>query len=84
MIFGLYQHTMRIMFSLRPSGMSKLKGALVKAHMAFCRCRIKSKNRDVFNTVLREPVILSPPAAMPSSLFKRHRLNAGPSTEQQR
>ncbi|KAG1907217.1 uncharacterized protein F5891DRAFT_1181513 [Suillus fuscotomentosus] len=57
---------------------SKLKGALVEVHMAFCHHRVKSRKHDIFSTVLRELTILLPPAAMPSSPFKCHRLNAGP------
>ncbi|KAG1897283.1 uncharacterized protein F5891DRAFT_1192231 [Suillus fuscotomentosus] len=57
---------------------SKLKGALVEVHMAFCHHRVKSRKCDIFSTVLRELTILLPPAAMPSSPFKCHCLNAGP------
>ncbi|KAG2132148.1 uncharacterized protein EDB93DRAFT_1255334 [Suillus bovinus] len=60
---------------------SKLKGALVEVHMAFCHHRINKSKRDIFNSILRELIVLSPPAAMPTSPFKRRRLNAGPSTE---
>jgi hypothetical protein len=60
---------------------SKLKGALVEVHMAFCHHRINKSKRDIFNCILRELIVLSPPAAMPTSPFKRRRLNAGPSTE---
>jgi hypothetical protein len=60
---------------------SKLKGALVEVHMAICHHRIKSSRRDIFNAVLREIIVLAPPAAMPTSPFKRRRLNEGPSTE---
>jgi hypothetical protein len=60
---------------------SKLKGALVKVHMAIYHHRIKSSKRDIFNAVLRELIVLAPPAAMPTSPFKRRRLNEGPSTE---
>ncbi|KAG1857480.1 hypothetical protein F4604DRAFT_1931432 [Suillus subluteus] len=59
---------------------SKLKGALVEVHMAFCHHRVKSAKRDIFSAVLRELTILSPPAAMPSSPFKRRHLAAGPLT----
>lgn len=57
---------------------SKLKGALVEVHMAFGHHRIKSAKRDIFTAILRELTILSPPAAVPSSPFKRRRLDAGP------
>jgi hypothetical protein len=50
--------------------------------MAIHHHRFKSKKCDVFNMVLWELIILSPPTAIPSSPFKRRRLNAGPSTEQ--
>ncbi|KAG2339461.1 hypothetical protein BDR05DRAFT_1039141 [Suillus weaverae] len=60
---------------------SKLKGALVEVHMAICHHRIKSSKRDIFNAVLQEIIVLAPPAAMPTSPFKRHRLNEGPSTK---
>ncbi|KAG1728760.1 uncharacterized protein EDB91DRAFT_1086000 [Suillus paluster] len=49
---------------------SKLKGALVEVHMAFCHHQVKSTKHDIFSAVLRELTILSPPAAMPSSPFK--------------
>ncbi|OAX31960.1 hypothetical protein K503DRAFT_805633 [Rhizopogon vinicolor AM-OR11-026] len=62
---------------------SKLKGALVEVHtVAIYHHRFKSKTCDVFNMVLRELIVLSPPAAMPSGPFKCRRLNTGPSTEQ--
>ncbi|KAG2087595.1 hypothetical protein BD769DRAFT_1680709 [Suillus cothurnatus] len=57
---------------------SKLKGALVEVHMAFCHHRIKNAKRDVFNAILRQLTVLSPPAAMPINPFKRHRLDTGP------
>ena len=60
---------------------SKLKGALVKVHMAICHHHIKSSKRDIFNVILRELIVLTPPAAMPTSPFKRRRLNKGPSTK---
>ncbi|KAG2138762.1 hypothetical protein BD769DRAFT_1384533 [Suillus cothurnatus] len=62
---------------------SKLKGALVEVHMAFCHHRIAKSKRDVFNAILRELIVLSPPSAMPTSPFKRRRLAAGPCTERQ-
>jgi hypothetical protein len=57
---------------------SKLKGALVEVHMVFCHHRIKNAKRDVFNAILRQLTVLSPPAAMPINPFKRHHLNTGP------
>lgn len=57
---------------------SKLKGALVEVHMAFCHRRIKNAKRDVFNAILRQLTVLSPPVAMPINPFKRHRLDSGP------
>jgi len=51
--------------------------------MAFYHHRIKRTKRDVFNAVLRELIVLRPPATMPGSPAKRPRLNSGPSTEQQ-
>ncbi|KAG1890684.1 uncharacterized protein F5891DRAFT_986837 [Suillus fuscotomentosus] len=57
---------------------SKLKGALVEVHMAFFHHRVKNAKRDVFNAILRQLTVLSPPAAMPINPFKRHRLNTGP------
>ncbi|KAG2153133.1 uncharacterized protein EDB93DRAFT_1102872 [Suillus bovinus] len=50
---------------------SKLKGALVEVHMAICHHRIKSSRHDIFNAVLQEIIVLAPPAAMPTSPFKR-------------
>ncbi|KAG1854529.1 hypothetical protein F4604DRAFT_1802717 [Suillus subluteus] len=61
---------------------SKLKGTLVEVHMAICHHRIKSSRRDIFNAILRELIVLAPPAAMPTSPFKRRRLHKGPATEQ--
>ncbi|KAG2045159.1 hypothetical protein BDR03DRAFT_976993 [Suillus americanus] len=61
---------------------SKLKGALVEVHMAICHHRIKSSKRDISNAVLQEIIDLAPPTAMPTSPFKHHRLNEGPSTKQ--
>jgi len=52
--------------------------------MAVYHHRFKSKKGDVFNMVLRELIVLSPPATMPSSPFKRRRLNAGPSAQQRK
>ena len=60
---------------------SKLKGALVEVHMAIYHHHIKSSKRDIFNAVLRELIVLAPPAALPTSPFKRRRLKEGPSTE---
>ncbi|KIK32139.1 hypothetical protein CY34DRAFT_27266 [Suillus luteus UH-Slu-Lm8-n1] len=60
---------------------SKLKGALVEVHMAFCHHRIIKSKCDVFNAILRELIILSPPAALPSSPFKHRCLAAGSCTE---
>ncbi|KAG1883850.1 hypothetical protein F4604DRAFT_1920366 [Suillus subluteus] len=57
---------------------SKLKGALIEVHMAFCHHRVKSAKRDIFSAVLQELTVLSLPAAVPSSPFKRRHLNAGP------
>ncbi|KAG2055899.1 hypothetical protein BDR06DRAFT_1043603 [Suillus hirtellus] len=59
---------------------AKLRGALVEVHMAFCHTK-KSKC-DIFDAVLQELIVLLPPAPMPSSPFKRQRLNDGPYTEQ--
>jgi hypothetical protein len=50
---------------------SKLKGALVEVHMAFHQHRIKRTKWNVFNAVLRELIVLRPPAAMPKSPIKR-------------
>ncbi|KAG2124066.1 hypothetical protein BD769DRAFT_1388879 [Suillus cothurnatus] len=60
---------------------AKLKGALVEVHMAFYHHRVKKSRRDIFEAVLRELIVLSPPAPMPSSRFKRRRLDDGPCTE---
>ncbi|KAG1820128.1 hypothetical protein EV424DRAFT_1539545 [Suillus variegatus] len=57
---------------------SKLKGALVEVHMAFCHRRIKNAKRDVFHAILRQLTVLSAPVAMPINPFKRHRLDSGP------
>ncbi|KAG1908162.1 uncharacterized protein F5891DRAFT_1179681 [Suillus fuscotomentosus] len=59
---------------------AKLRGVLVEVHMAFCHTK-KSKC-DIFDAVLRELIVLLPPVPMPSSPFKRRRLNDGPYTEQ--
>ncbi|KIK31701.1 hypothetical protein CY34DRAFT_102883, partial [Suillus luteus UH-Slu-Lm8-n1] len=61
---------------------AQLKGALVEAHMAFYHHHVKKSRRNIFEAVLRELIVLSPPAPMPSSRFKRCRLNDGPCTEQ--
>ncbi|KAG1811097.1 hypothetical protein EV424DRAFT_1542644 [Suillus variegatus] len=61
---------------------AKLKGALIEVHMAFCHHHIKTFKRDIFDAVLQELIVLSPPAPMPSSPFKRRHLNDGPYTEQ--
>ncbi|KAG2124746.1 hypothetical protein BD769DRAFT_1669231 [Suillus cothurnatus] len=57
---------------------SKLKGALVEVHMAFFHHQIKNAKHDIFNAILRQLTVLSPPAAMPINPFKRHCLNTGP------
>ncbi|KAG1837453.1 hypothetical protein DFJ58DRAFT_734345 [Suillus subalutaceus] len=49
---------------------SKLKGAPVEVHMAFCHHRIIKSKRDVFKAILRELIVPSPPSTMPSSPFK--------------
>ncbi|KAG2336696.1 hypothetical protein BDR05DRAFT_1005627 [Suillus weaverae] len=59
----------------------KLKGALVEAHFAFCHHCMKNSKRDIFEAIVRELIVLSPPAAMPSSRFKRRSLSDGPCTE---
>ncbi|KAG1722861.1 hypothetical protein EDB19DRAFT_1916434 [Suillus lakei] len=60
----------------------KLKGALVEVHMAFCHNYVKKSKHNIFNAVLQELIVLSPPAPMPSSPFKCCHLNDGPCTEQ--
>ncbi|KAG1732556.1 hypothetical protein EDB19DRAFT_1831263 [Suillus lakei] len=60
---------------------SKLKGAHVEVHMAFCHHHINKSKHDIFNSILQELIVLSLPAAMPTSPFKHHCLNAEPSTE---
>ncbi|KAG2055974.1 hypothetical protein BDR06DRAFT_970434 [Suillus hirtellus] len=57
---------------------SKLKGALVEVHMVFFHHRVKNAKHDVFNAILQQLTILSPPAAMPINPFKCHHLNTGP------
>ena len=60
---------------------SKLKGALVKVHMAIYHHHIKPSKHDIFNAVLRELIVLALPAALPTSPFKCRHLKEGPSTE---
>ncbi|KAG1893117.1 uncharacterized protein F5891DRAFT_1196839 [Suillus fuscotomentosus] len=60
----------------------KLKGALMEAHFAFCHRHMKNSKHDIFEAIVRELIVLSPPAAMPTSRFKRRRLSDGPCTEQ--
>ncbi|KAG2091238.1 hypothetical protein BD769DRAFT_1679436 [Suillus cothurnatus] len=63
---------------------AKLKGALVEVHMAFYHHCVKNSRRDIFEAILRELIVLSPPAPMPSSHFKCQCLSDGPYTEQRK
>ncbi|KAG2365279.1 hypothetical protein BDR07DRAFT_1481540 [Suillus spraguei] len=61
---------------------AKLKGTLVEVHMASYHHHTKKSKHDIFEAVLRELIVLSPPVPMPRSPFKRRHLNDGPCTEQ--
>ena len=55
---------------------SKLKGATVEVHFAFIHHYIKAQKCHVYVPTLRELHILSPPAALPTSPYKRPRVRA--------